>query len=129
MQLDPWVSPCVLFGWWFSPWENWSVWLVDIVVLSMGLQTPSPTSVLSLIPPMETLCSSQWLAVSTCLCTCQALAEPLRRQLDQARPLLGMFPKDAPTYNKDTYSTMFIATLFMYFNRGIDTENVVHLCN
>lgn len=19
MQLDPWVSPCVLFGWWFSP--------------------------------------------------------------------------------------------------------------
>jgi hypothetical protein len=21
MQLEPWVSPCVLFSWWFSPWE------------------------------------------------------------------------------------------------------------
>jgi hypothetical protein len=23
MQLEPWVSPCVFFGWWFSPWELW----------------------------------------------------------------------------------------------------------
>jgi hypothetical protein len=23
MQLEPWVPPCVLFGWWFSPWESW----------------------------------------------------------------------------------------------------------
>jgi hypothetical protein len=21
MQLEPWVPPCVIFGWWFSPWE------------------------------------------------------------------------------------------------------------
>ena len=21
MQLEPWVPPCVLFAWWFSPWE------------------------------------------------------------------------------------------------------------
>jgi hypothetical protein len=21
MQLEPWIPPCVLFGWWFSPWE------------------------------------------------------------------------------------------------------------
>ena len=21
MQLEPQVPPCVLFGWWFSPWE------------------------------------------------------------------------------------------------------------
>jgi hypothetical protein len=21
MQLEPWVPPCVLFGWWFRPWE------------------------------------------------------------------------------------------------------------
>jgi hypothetical protein len=28
-------------------------------------------------------------------------------------PLLGIFPKDAPTYNKDIYSTMFIAAVFM----------------
>jgi hypothetical protein len=28
-----------------------------------------------------------------------------------AVPLLGIYPKDAPTYNKDTCSTMFIAAL------------------
>jgi hypothetical protein len=30
---------CVLFGWWFSLWELWWYWLVD-VVLPMGLQEP-----------------------------------------------------------------------------------------
>jgi len=30
-----------------------------------------------------------------------------------ATPLLGIYPKDAPTYNKDTSSTMFIAVLFI----------------
>jgi hypothetical protein len=29
-----------------------------------------------------------------------------------AIPLLGIYPKDAPTFNKDTCSTMFIAALF-----------------
>jgi len=32
---------------------------------------------------------------------------------DPAIPLLGIYPKDAPTHNKDTYSTMFIAALFI----------------
>jgi len=32
---------------------------------------------------------------------------------DPAIPLLGIYPNDAPTYNKDTYSTMFIAALFI----------------
>ena len=39
MWLEQWVPPCVLFGWWFSPWELWDIWLVDTVVLPMGLQT------------------------------------------------------------------------------------------
>jgi len=30
-----------------------------------------------------------------------------------AIPLLGIYPKDAPTYNKDTCSTMFIAVFFI----------------
>jgi hypothetical protein len=55
--------------------------LVDIVVLPMGLQTPSAPSNLSLAPPLGTPCSVQWLAESIHLCTCQALAAPLRRQL------------------------------------------------
>jgi hypothetical protein len=50
--LEPWVSPCVLLGWWFRPWE---VRLVDTVVLPMGLQTPSAPLVLSLSPPLGTL--------------------------------------------------------------------------
>jgi len=32
---------------------------------------------------------------------------------DPAIPLLGIYPKDAPTYNKDTYPSMFIAALFI----------------
>jgi hypothetical protein len=55
IQLEPWISPCLLLYWWFRPWE---LWLVDIVVLPMGLQTPSTPSVLSLTPPLGT----KWLA-------------------------------------------------------------------
>jgi hypothetical protein len=84
MQMEPWVSLCVLFGWYFSTWELWGVWLVGIVVLPKGLQNPSAPSVLSLTPPLGTVCSVQWLAESICLCICQALAGPLRRQLYQA---------------------------------------------
>ena len=47
MRLEPWVPPCVLFGWWFSPWELWSYWLVHIVVPPMELPTPSAPCVLS----------------------------------------------------------------------------------
>ena len=32
---------------------------------------------------------------------------------DPAIPLLGIYPEDAPTCNKDTCSTMFIADLFI----------------
>jgi hypothetical protein len=32
---------------------------------------------------------------------------------DPAIPLLGIYPEDVPTFNKDTCSTMFIAALFI----------------
>jgi hypothetical protein len=32
---------------------------------------------------------------------------------DPAIPLLGIYPKDAPTCNKDTCSTLFIVALFI----------------
>jgi hypothetical protein len=48
------------------------------------LQTPLAPCVLSLAPPLGTLCSVQWMAVSIYFCICQALAEPLRRELYQA---------------------------------------------
>jgi hypothetical protein len=50
----------------------------------MELQTPSAPWVLSLAPPLGTLCSVRWLAASIHFCICQALVEPLRRQLYQA---------------------------------------------
>ena len=34
-----------------------------------------------------------------------------------ATPLLGICPEDAPTYNKDTGSTMFTAALFIIARR------------
>ena len=56
-----------------------------------------------------------------------------------AIPFLGIYPKDAPTYNKDTCSTMFITALFIIARswkepRCSPTEkwilkNVVHLHN
>jgi hypothetical protein len=30
IQLEPWLSPCVFFGWWFSHREIWRYWLVQI---------------------------------------------------------------------------------------------------
>jgi hypothetical protein len=58
--------------------------LVCIVLPPMGLQTLSAPWVLSLAPPMGTLCSVQWMAVCIHFCIYQALVEPLRRQLYQA---------------------------------------------
>jgi hypothetical protein len=52
MQLEPRVSPCVFFGWWFSPREFWGYWLVHIVVPPMGMQTPSVSWVLFLAPSL-----------------------------------------------------------------------------
>jgi hypothetical protein len=84
LHLEPWIPPCVLFGWCFCPWEFWGVWLLDLVVLPMALQTLTAPSVLSLSPPLGTLCSVQRLTVSICLCICQALADLLGSQLYQA---------------------------------------------
>jgi hypothetical protein len=56
---------------------------LDIVVLPMGLQTPSTPSVLSLTPLLGTN-RVQWLAVNIHFCICEALAGPLRRQPYQA---------------------------------------------
>jgi hypothetical protein len=44
---------------------------------------------------------------------------------DPAIPLLGIFPKDAPTYKRDTCSTMFIEALFVIaksYSRCSSTE-------
>jgi hypothetical protein len=81
--LEPWLPLYVLFGWWFRPVSSGaSGWLIFLLFF-MRLQTPSPPSVLSLTPPLGTPCSVQWLAESIHFCICQALAEPLRRELYQ----------------------------------------------
>jgi hypothetical protein len=74
MQPEPWVllSPCELGGGGSS--------LFDIVVLPMGLQTSSTSSVFSITPLLEIPHSVQWLAESIHLCIWKALAGLLRRQ-------------------------------------------------
>ena len=83
MQLEPWVPPCIFFGWWFRPWELWGeeglvCWYCCSfygVANSFSSFSPSPTSSIGV------LCSVSWLAASICICIGQALAEPLRGQL------------------------------------------------
>jgi hypothetical protein len=60
------------------------VWLIDIVVPSMGLHTPSAPSDLSLTPPLETLCSVQWLAgsISECFLIDALVAGVICQQID-----------------------------------------------
>ena len=41
---------------------------------------------------------------------------------DPAIPLLGIYPEDAPTCNKDTCSTMFIAALFIIVRTGTNVD-------
>jgi hypothetical protein len=55
---------------------------------------------------------------------------------DPAIPLLVIYPKDAPTYNKDTcstssliYNSQKLGTTHMSLNKRMNTENVVHLHN
>ena len=94
MQLEPWVSPCALFVWLLIPWELWGFWLGDIVLLPMGLQTPSVPSCLSLTPSLGNQCSIQGLSMSTHVCVFQALEEFLRRQLHSGssqQAFLGIF--------------------------------------
>jgi len=55
------------------------LWLIDNVVLPLGLQTPSDPSVFSLTPPLKSSCSVIWLAAAILICISRALEEPLRR--------------------------------------------------
>jgi hypothetical protein len=81
IQLEPRVPPCVFFDWWFSSKELWGYWLVHIDVPPMGLQNSFSSLGTFSAPSLGNLCSIQWMIVSIHFCICQALAEPLRRQL------------------------------------------------
>ena len=75
------LETCILPGWLFSPWKLFDgAWLLDVIVLPMGLQTPSVLAVLTLTHSLGSWCSIQWLTMSIYLCICKALAGWLRRQ-------------------------------------------------
>jgi hypothetical protein len=92
MWPEPWVPACVFFGWWSIPWElvGGGVVVVSgllILLLSPWDCNPPPPQLLQSLLQLlhwEPLSSVQWLAESFLLCLCQALAEPLRRQLYHA---------------------------------------------
>jgi hypothetical protein len=69
---EPWVPPCIIFGWWLSPRELRGVWLVDTFAPThpLGLKISSVHSVPFPTPPSGTPRSVQWLAVSILLCIC-----------------------------------------------------------
>ena len=59
---------------------------------------------------------------------------------DPALPLLGIYPEDVPTSKKETCMLHYVHSNLIYdsqklertqmpLNRGMDTENVVHLHN
>jgi hypothetical protein len=58
-QIRPWVSPCVFFGWQFSPWELWGVLVGWYCCSSYGAANPfsnsSPSSNSSSGVPMLNL--------------------------------------------------------------------------
>jgi hypothetical protein len=67
MRLEPWVPPGVFLVGGLVPGSSGrGSWLVDSVVLPMGLQSPSDPSVLSLSPPLGCAAQSNgWLQAST----------------------------------------------------------------
>jgi hypothetical protein len=85
MQLGSWVLTCIYFGWWFSPWELWRELVGSCCNSSYGAAIPfssfGPFSSSSTGDPVRQ--SNGYLRVFQ-LCVCQALVEPLRKQLYQA---------------------------------------------
>jgi hypothetical protein len=79
--LEPWVPPYVFLGCGLE--SRSSGWLILLFFL-WGCKPLQLLQSFSLTPPLETPWSVQWLAVSIHLCICQALVEPLRRQLYQS---------------------------------------------
>jgi hypothetical protein len=75
------TKPCVFFGWWFSSWELWGIVVGWYSCSSYGVANPF----ISFSPFYNSFNGdtmlSPMVAVSICFCICQALAEPLRRQL------------------------------------------------
>jgi hypothetical protein len=67
-----------------DPGNSGGIWLFDIVVLPMEMQTPSAPSMLSLTPRLWSSSSVRWLVHSILICIAQALADPLMRQLYQS---------------------------------------------
>ena len=63
-----------MYSLWLVIWSlrAWSggVWLVHIVILPMGLQTPSAPSVLFLISSLGTTSLVPWMSMSIHLCIC-----------------------------------------------------------
>ena len=58
--------------------------MVNTLASPMGLHTPSAPFSLFSNSSIKVPSSVQWLAESICLCICQSLADPLRRQPYQA---------------------------------------------
>jgi hypothetical protein len=76
---------CMLFGWWFSPWELWGVWLIHTVLLLKGLQSSSAPLALPLTHPHWGLQAQfnylLWISASVLVGCWQSLSEDSHTRL------------------------------------------------
>ena len=82
MWPGPWVTPCILFGWWFRSSKGSEQ--LTLLLPPWGCKPPQILQCSPQLLHLETLRSVQCLAESFCLCISQVLEEPLRRQPYQA---------------------------------------------
>jgi len=75
-----WVEAMGTLCCWFSPWELWGIWLIDIVVLPMGLQIPSAPSVFF---SNSFIWGPRWLTASIIIYISKALADLAVREKGQ----------------------------------------------
>jgi hypothetical protein len=88
MQLEPWVSPCVLFGWWFRPWELRGGGVSRGVLIGWyccsSYKIANPFSSFTLSPNSSIRVPMLSPMVGCHICIGQALAELLKGQSYQA---------------------------------------------
>jgi hypothetical protein len=65
IYLEPWIPPSILFGWWFTLWELWGVWLVDNcssygIAIPFSFFSPSPSSSIG-VPGLSPVVGCEYL--------------------------------------------------------------------
>lgn len=69
MSYRPWISPCMFFGWWLSPWQllgvhvYWCCWFSYRVAIPINSFNPSPNSS-TRVPDLSSIVGYKYLHLS-----------------------------------------------------------------